>query len=342
LSSGLLERVMIHRILKMLVLLLLSLWVGACSPGPTPEKQVEQPAATATRPTPAPTVAPTPTPVPSARPTATLTPTSAPSASPTPVVGAIHNRPGNYLDRLIWRYYPRWFKVHVPPGYEPGRPAPLVLNLHGLGSNLEQQEWLSGMTAKADEAGFIVVYPQAGASVWNIQAGEIGAIDVGFFRELIAYLEGELSIDPARIYATGFSNGGGMAHRLACDLSDRIAAIAPVSGAYAQEQTCQPERPVPVLAFHGSADRLAPFVNEKLGIDILQWAADWAARNGCDPRPVTGQEGSGVTVHTWQRCEAEAAVTLYVVEGMGHTWPDVEEIGVNDLIWQFFAAHPLP
>lgn len=229
----------------------------------------------------------------------------------------------------------------MPPGYKAGWPTPLVLNLHGLGSNLEQQEWLSGMTAQADEAGFIVVYPQAGASMWNIQAGEIGAIDVGFIRELLAYLEEELSIDPARIYATGFSNGGGMAHRLACDLSDRIAAIAPVSGAYAQEQACRPERPVPVLAFHGSADRLAPFVNEKLGIDILRWAADWAGRNGCDPAPVIGQAGSSATVHTWQHCEDEATVRLYVVEGMVHTWPDVAVIDANDLIWRFFAAHPL-
>jgi polyhydroxybutyrate depolymerase len=267
----------------------------------------------------------------------------------TPVVGAIHDRPGDYFERLIHRSYPRWFKVHIPPSYQPGERMALVFSLHGLGADLEQQERLSDLSAKADEAGFIVVYPQAGARVWNIQAGEIGAIDVGFFRALIAYLETQLSIDPARIYATGFSNGGGMAHRLACDLSDRIAAIATVSGAYSQEEPCEPLRPVPVLAFHSETDRYAPFVNEQLGIDIPRWAADWAGRNGCAPEPVASVVQQGVTAQTWQGCRQDATVSLYVIEQMGHTWPGSPagrllgpyalDLEANDLIWDFFQAH---
>jgi polyhydroxybutyrate depolymerase len=270
----------------------------------------------------------------------------------TPVIGAIYNRPGDYYDRLILRNYPRWFKVHIPPSYQPDLSMALVFNLHGLGSNLDEQELLSGMTAKADEAGFIVVYPQAGASVWNIQAGEIGAIDVNFIRELIGYLETKLNIDPARIYATGFSNGGGMVHRLACDLSDRIAAIAPVAGAHMPDQPCEPERPVPVLAIHGTADPFAPYLDERVGQNIPQWAADWAARNGCNPAPVSQEQGPGIYVESWGGCEANASVVIYRIEGVGHTWPgsplgnawgpNTQDLIANDVIWQFFTAHPRP
>jgi polyhydroxybutyrate depolymerase len=227
---------------------------------------------------------------------------------------------------------------------------PLVFNLHGLGSNLEEQERLSGMTAKADEAGFIVVYPQAGASVWNIQAGEIGAIDVDFFRQMIDLLLVELNVDPTRIYATGFSNGGGMVHRLACDLSDRIAAIAPVAGAYMQDQTCVPRRPVPVLAIHGLADRFAPFIDQSVGQDVPRWAQIWAARNGCDREPQVRVDGP-VAVETWQNCRDNASVVLHRVEEMGHTWPGspfggrygpgTRVLVANDIIWDFFQTHSL-
>jgi polyhydroxybutyrate depolymerase len=271
------------------------------------------------------------------------------TASATPRVG-LRNQPGDYFERFVLRAAPRWFKVHVPPGYQSGDPMPLVFNLHGLGMNLEEQEALSGMTAKADEVGFVLVHPQAGASVWNIQAGEIGAIDVEFFRQMIDLLLERLSIDPERIYVTGFSNGGGMAHRLACDLSDRVAAIAPVAGAYLQDEICVPRRPVPILAIHGLADRYAPFLDPSVGQDVPRWALVWAARNGCDQEPLAEVRGA-VTVETWRNCRNDASVILYRVEEMGHSWPGsplgdrygpgTEELQANDLIWDFFQAHTL-
>lgn len=314
------------------------LWfIAACAPVATP--------------TPIPTPVPSPTPTSTPTPTLPPLPIAPPTATSTPVIGAIHDRPGDYFDRLVLRNYPRWFHVHIPPSYRSGVPMALVFNLHGLGSDLAQQKTLSAMSTKADEAGFIVVYPQAGASVWNINAGEIGDIDVNFFREMIVYLERKLSIDPTRIYVTGFSNGGGMAHRLACDLSDRIAAIAPVAGAHLPDEPCQPERPVPVLAIHGAADNIVPYVHEKLGHNIPQWAADWAARNGCDPTP-SFQEHDGISVKTWQHCDSSATVIVYLLEGVGHTWPgspigdlwgpNTQDFAANDVIWEFFQEHPMP
>lgn len=138
---------------------------------------------------------------------------------------------------------------------------PLVNNLHGFTPNAAEQERLSGMSAKADEVGFIVVYPEAlgNSQAWHVGPGAQGAADVEFIRDLIRHLKSQWSIDPGRIYATGISNGGGMVHRLACDLSDVIAAIAPVSGAYLFSKSCQPTWPVPVVAFHGTADQIVPY-----------------------------------------------------------------------------------
>ncbi len=161
-------------------------------------------------------------------------------------------------------------------------------------------------------------------------------------------MEKELSIDPARIYATGISNGGGMANRLACDMADIVAAIAPVSGAYLSWQDCSPSRPVPVVAFHGTADQIVPY--DGLGRTmppIRGWAAAWAGRNDCSTTPTVTLQNGEVMGETWGDCSAE--VVLYTIEGRGHSWPgsglvpglDVatRDIVATDVIWEFFAAH---
>jgi polyhydroxybutyrate depolymerase len=300
------------------------------------------------------TVLPSSTMTSTSEPTSTAPPTSTPPPLPTTttVVGTIYAKPGNYLVTLISRNAPRTFKVHVPPGYNHEVPMPLVINMHGLGSSYVEQEMTSEMTSKADQAGFIVVYPQAGAGIWNIEAGQIGAIDVNFINQMLDLIESELTVDPRRIYATGFSNGGGMAHRLGCDLSDRIAAIAPVSAAPMQAQPCDPGRPVPVVAFHGTGDVYAPYLDEARGYDIHAWISDWARRNGCDPEPeITAQQGD-VTAETWGNCQAGATVRLYTIDGGKHIWPgswiareytpEVEDISATEVIWTFFLEHPMP
>ncbi|GAB4440338.1 MAG: PHB depolymerase family esterase [Anaerolineae bacterium] len=264
----------------------------------------------------------------------------------------------------------RTYRLHLPPDYDAdGPPLPLVINLHGLASNAAQQEGFSGMSEKADEAGFVVAHPQGrGAPArWNMAPetgpdGEVQNPDVVFIRALVAHLQATLNIDPARIYVTGMSNGGGMANRLGCDMADVFAAIAPVAGAYALADQCAPARPVPVIAFHGADDPIVPYD----GVDRLAfspglslppvpaWAADWAARNGCAETPavaVTPYAEGDVTVQTWDDCDAGAEVTLYTIDGLGHVWPggaripllgETGPIRATDLIWAFFETHPMP
>ncbi len=263
--------------------------------------------------------------------------------------------PGTYVETLETGGQTRSYRLHVPTGYQPGMPLPLVINVHGLGSNAEEQERLSGMSARADNAGFIVVYPEAlGApSTWHVGPGADGAADLAFMRDLINHLSRTLSVDPNRIYATGMSNGGGMVNRMACDMSDVVVAIGPVSGAYLFWNDCHPQRAVPVVAFHGTDDRIVPYEGEGRSLPpVREWAAAWAERNGCDPDPIVTYQQGEVTGETWSGCRDDATVTLYTVDGRGHAWPGseiglaagttTEDIVATEAIWEFFAAHPAP
>jgi len=248
----------------------------------------------------------------------------------------------------------RQYLVHLPPN--PGRdPLPLILNFHGFSSNAAEQQALSGMSTLADEAGFIVVYPQAlgDPPTWRIGPGENVEKDAAFVEDMVDRLESDFSIDSARIYATGISNGGGMVHRLGCDQADRFAAIAPVSGAYLLSEVCQPSRPLPVLAFHGTRDRIVPYDGAgKVLPPIPAWAARWAERNGCTGAAASFYEQGVVSGEIWTGCDEGATVILYTIDGGGHIWPGSgllpgvelpsDDIDASRTIWEFFQKHPHP
>jgi polyhydroxybutyrate depolymerase len=248
----------------------------------------------------------------------------------------------------------RHYLLHVPPSYSPSNPVPLVINFHGLNSNSQQQENLTGMSLKADREGFLVVYPDGLNGQWNTGSGTAGRTDQQFIRDLIVTLEGQYNIDPKRIYATGISNGGGMTNRLGCDLADVIASIAPDSGAYNFWQDCNPSRSVPVLAFHGLDDRVIPYEGGTPKImvpPIEEWASSWAKRNGCSATPQTTTPVETVTVHIWSGCQDGAEVILYTLANHGHSWPGSavmpasitsQAINATDVIWEFFKTHPMP
>jgi len=265
----------------------------------------------------------------------------------------------------------RTYFVHVPKGYDPETPTPVVLALHGATMNGPMMAWFSGLNKKADEAGFIAIYPNGTGTrssfTWNGgnccgSAMQNNVDDVAFIKALLDDLTQEFQIDTRRVYATGMSNGAIMAYRLASELSDRIAAIAPVAGTMATER-CEPRQPVPVIHFHGTMDEFVPFTGGKgkkslTGTDF--YSVDhsiqtWVKLNGCDPNPkadVLSKDGDElkVTRTTYGAGKDGAEVVLVVIEGGGHTWPGMSStvtilgksalnISANDLMWEFFQKH---
>jgi polyhydroxybutyrate depolymerase len=234
------------------------------------------------------------------------------------------------------------------------------------------------MNTKADEAGFLVVYPFGTGKLANtlltFNGGECCGYamdnkvdDVGFTRELLDDLAKVANIDADRVFATGLSNGGIMAHYLASELSDRIAAIAPVGGPLMLEAPHN-KRPVPVMHFHGTADAFAPFQGGfgkgflgRNGItkfrSVDHTIQNWVKANGCNtepeimPLPDNAADGINVTRKTWGGGKADSEVVLIEIEGGGHTWPGQKpivsllgestmDISANDLMWEFFQKHP--
>jgi polyhydroxybutyrate depolymerase len=252
-------------------------------------------------------------------------------------------RPGDTRGSLQHGGRTRSFLVHVPTGYDNTRPTPLVLNFHGATMTAALQQQTTGMNAKADQAGFVVVYPEGVDRTWN--AGVCcGAVvsnnvdDVGFARALVAYMQGVVCVDPKRVYATGFSNGGRMSYRLGCEAADLFAAIAPVAGTKSfpdlkNTPGCKPSRPIPLLDIMGSRD-------SRLSAQAGQ-VAEWRKFNGCvdTQAKVTFRAGQHVC-YGYQECDASAGVTYCVADGIGHAWPR-SGLSANDRIWELFARSML-
>lgn len=251
--------------------------------------------------------------------------------------------------------------VYIPESYDPTVPTPLVLSFHGFASNPNQQRVFSSWDAVADEHGFIVAYPQGTGFPlrWNsgpLSFGDSPIDDVAFVSALIDDLAQSLCIDTARVYVNGLSNGGGISHRLACELSDRITAMGGVAGYYTFE-TCEPTRPVPVMAFHGDRDAIVPIDGMAGGVGsvapIADWVAGWAERNACQTTETLETVGT-VRGTRYTDCSEDADVVYYVVGGGGHTWPGESEqpefisgmvnrdIDASVLMWDFFSQYALP
>jgi len=253
----------------------------------------------------------------------------------------------------------RSYIFHIPPQHNVEDLLPLVISMHGYTSSAEGQAAYTGFNAKADTEGFYVVYPNGTGSLqsWNAGqccgfAAENDVDDVGFISDLIDTIIANYTVDTLRIYATGMSNGGMMSHRLACDLSGRIAAAAPVAGGLmlSDWDACQPLRSVPVIHFHAVDDGVVPYYGGNMyGIDfpdILSVMQGWAERTGCDAGPDSLDNGNGAFCKTWSDSESEVEVVLWTTLDGGHTWPGrpggSQAISANDKMWEFFKIHPIP
>lgn len=250
----------------------------------------------------------------------------------------------------------RTYTVHIPAMYKPDHPEAVVLVFHGHGGSATDTDAASGFSELAEQRGFIAVSPQGlldddGLPFW----ASIGPIDYGiddalFVSDLLTKLQTGFCVDPRRIYATGFSNGGGMSGFLACKMAGRIAAFAPISGNYyALPDGCHPGRAVPILEIHGTADAIVPYQGISARENpswplpsVAQWLQDWATRDGCTKGPVTFLQKSTVAGMQWTNCQKNATIVHYRVEGGGHDVPSsLGDRSTVATLWDFFQGHPL-
>lgn len=277
--------------------------------------------------------------------------------------------PGDHVRRLEVGDRSRSYHVYVPTNYSPERPTPVVLIFHGLSMNARMMANLTGMNDKAESAGFVAVYPNGtGPTKRSLTFNGGGSPDsetmpndVEFTVRILDDLETVLNVDKKRVFATGFSAGGMMCYRLAAELPNRIAAIAPVAGTIAIDPF-QLKRPVPVIHFHGTSDTFVPWTGPGERMYSSYKSVDEtirlsAAADGCPPVPVTTElpaeaDDLPVTRQEYGPGRDGAEVILFKVHGGGHTWPgrarlslvlgaSTQSISANDLIWEFFEKHPL-
>jgi len=273
--------------------------------------------------------------------------------------------PGVFEHRLEFDGEARQYLLYVPESSDES-PSPLVISLHGFAANMEQQMTITDWNSVAEEYGFIVAYPQGTGfpARWNGGEPPFGMTDdtddVGFMQALIADIDSSNCVDHSRVYVNGLSNGGGMSHRLACEATDIFAAIGVVAGAHNEfEGGCNPTRPIPIIAFHGTADRTVPYEGGRSGgfdlPNIETWTQEWAERNQCSTTPDTIDTPDDVDYEgiRYNKCEDEVEVVLYTIEDGGHNWPDgkgqpeffvghvSEDMNASETMWAFFSQYAL-
>jgi polyhydroxybutyrate depolymerase len=272
----------------------------------------------------------------------------------------------------------RHYLLHIPPSYDGRAAVPVVLMFHGAGGKGGGALRETGWGEKADRAGFLAVFPDGvppdpssrasfsrNPQLWNDGSGRRmisrqNVDDVGFVRALLDDLHAHFTVDPRRVYVTGFSNGASMVFRLGAELADRVAAIAPVSG-QSWVADPRPARPISVIMFAGTADPLNPLhggpvqypwgggeVKAPMGDSV----AAWAKALTCPPEPTATRPRGGVSVTTYTPCAEGSEIVYYIIEGMGHVWPGrlsalperiagkpTDKVQATDVIWAFFVRH---
>ncbi len=288
---------------------------------------------------------------------------------------------GDYDFSLVHDGLTRKYKAHIPNTYNRANKTPVVIYIHGGGGSSAGSK-NDGLYAYSDKYGFILLSP-AGTGVlkdkllvWNLgpylingniqnhpnYASEHNTDDIGFLSKIIDDVKNNFNVDENRIYATGISQGGMMSYRLACELSDKIAAIAPVAPP-AAPMNCNPSRPVPIMHIHGTVDPCAPFNGGMSGgclgteKELFQSAQEmvnrWLSIDNCSSESVVVYQKRNAACISYSKCGGRSEVEFCTVEGMGHTYPSgwqylpANRIGPVsydisfDQIWEFFKKHPM-
>ncbi|MBN1440501.1 MAG: hypothetical protein JW929_13915 [Anaerolineales bacterium] len=287
------------------------------------------------------------------------TATPAPSATPTSTAAATAPQllpPGDYGRTVDVDGVKRFYLLHVPPGSDALGPVPAVFVFHGWSGTPKEVQGSTDFNYVADRNGFIAVYPQGtgtgkGDLSWNAGdcCGAALAADTdepAFVRRMLADLETLVRIDPKRTYAAGFSNGAFLSYRLACEMSETFAAVAPVGGVLVFEP-CLPQQPVAVIHVHGLYDRTVPYEGGGVVVSggfpsVEETIHTWVGLDGCDPSPLVDEPFRNVTHTAYGSCRAGTAVERYAIDLYGHRWPTANVFPASQTIWDFFAAHPKP
>jgi polyhydroxybutyrate depolymerase len=291
---------------------------------------------------------------------------------------------GDYSCSIAYGGKVRTYQLHVPRRHDLEQRAPLVLNFHGGMGNTVEHERKTRFKPKSDREGFFLVAPQGssrggGGAVGTWNAGSCCGFaernqidDVGFVGKILDRLASALKVDQQRVYATGFSNGAMFSHRLGCELSERIAAIAPVGGGLNDVDlsartprrifSCSPKRAVPVLQIHGLADQCYPWnggasegISGESYVSIPATIDGWAKRNGCVGEAKPSYAKGDAICNRYAQCHHGATVIACQVRGHGHVWPGAAiypskrrcggelsaDLSATDFIWDFFQANPM-
>lgn len=255
----------------------------------------------------------------------------------------------------------RSYRIHLPPNFDPQESLPLVFNLHGFTSNAFQQEVYSGMNTVADSARFIVCYPEGIDQAWNV-GWSFGstADDIGFIGAMIDDFTTNYNINTDRVYSCGMSNGGFMSYHLACNLPERIAAVASVTGSMVPGSlaACTPNPARPIMEIHGTADATVPYEGSAgIALPIESVVSHWITANNClvvsdttDYPDINTDDNCTASRIDYQDCEGDKMVSFIKVFGGGHTWPGSaitfvgttnQDFNASSTIWNFFNRFSL-
>jgi polyhydroxybutyrate depolymerase len=258
--------------------------------------------------------------------------------------------PGDHTLTLDTPEGQRQVFLHAPRGAY--KPRPLVIALHGAGETGTDFARDTGFSRLADREDFLVAYPSAGGprSFWNI-SGQLpgGSNDVEALERSLDQLESAVCVDRARVFVTGVSNGGGMTARLGCELSERLAGVAAVAGGYRSLPPCRPQRPLPVLEIHGTADQVVPYGGKAPDYrgSVARWLAQWRRIDGCHGKADRLRPAPGVTEIAWRHCSAATRVEHVRLDGQAHGWPGGPRtdpppapFAATWRTWEFFRTLP--
>jgi len=274
-------------------------------------------------------------------------------ATASPCASSRASLPGQSVHTVTVASVGRSWVEYVPKAYDGATARPVVITLHGLGSDGAQQLAYSGWTTVADRENIVVLSPNAAGvpGRWDLLGARKANTDIDFVSVMLTDVAERLCI-ATRLSLNGMSNGSAFAAILSCALGDRVRAVAFVATTF-QPRDCGRTSPLTVVAFHGTDDKIVPYSggrSEVLPIvvpDVESAIVDWAYTDGCTTKPIDQKLSTEVTKRSFPGCRGGTTVELYTIAGGGHTWPGgpvsekfgrtTTEINATEVMWRAFS-----